>query len=154
MKQTYIPRASCIRCRAVIPSGGGLGTHAVACDPATKAARFWSKVEKRGDDECWGWNAQKRWDGYGRFVLKRKPMWAHRVSYELHHGPIPKGMHVLHSCDTPACTNPKHLRIGTHKENMEEMQRKGRQTNRYTPVDQLLHPEFSRRARANWRAKP
>ena len=81
---------------------------------------------KRGPDECWGWKAQKRWDGYGRFVTKRRPMWAHRVSYELHFGQIPKGMHVLHSCDCPECTNPKHLRLGTHVENMIDKNRRGR----------------------------
>lgn len=85
------------------------------------AGRFWSKVDKRGENECWGWKAQKRWDGYGRFVTNMRPMWAHRVSYELHHGPIPAGMHVLHSCDTPECTNPKHLSLGTHQQNMAEM---------------------------------
>lgn len=90
-------------------------------------SRFWSKVEKRGEDECWGWNAQKRWDGYGRFVTKYRPQWAHRFSWELHNGrKIVKGEHVLHSCDNPACTNPKHLRLGTHAENMAEMKAKGR----------------------------
>jgi hypothetical protein len=87
---------------------------------------FWLKVDKRGDDECWGWKSQKRWDGYGRFVNKCRPIWAHRFSYELHHGPIPKGMHVLHSCDNPECSNPKHLRVGTHKENMADCKARGR----------------------------
>jgi hypothetical protein len=82
-------------------------------------------VDKRGPDECWGWRAQKRWDGYGRFFDKR-PLWGHRFSYELHHGAIPAGMEVMHKCDRPECTNPKHLRLGTHQQNMDDQKAKRR----------------------------
>ncbi len=87
---------------------------------------FWSKVEKREGNSCWGWKGHSRWDGYGRFRHLRKAIFAHRYSYEMHYGPIPAGMSVMHSCDNPICTNPKHLRVGTHLENMKDMRAKGR----------------------------
>jgi HNH endonuclease len=101
--------------------------HELFCNPEAQQARFWAKVEKRGPEECWLWKGQLRWDGYGRFLIMRKPTWTHRYSWELHNSrKIPKDMGVLHSCHNPACVNPKHLRIGTHKENMEEAHRVGR----------------------------
>jgi hypothetical protein len=103
-----------------------LGPHKRGCTPGSKEARFWEKVEKRGDDDCWGWKGHLRWDGYGRFRHMTKAVFAHRYSYELHHGQIPEGMSVMHVCDNPICTNPKHLRLGTHAENMADMKAKGR----------------------------
>jgi hypothetical protein len=113
-------------CGTSFPNQRSLGSHLRHCHKALPETRFWAKVEMRGDDECWGWTAQKRWDGYGRFVINYKPQWAHRYSYELHHGPIPQGMQVLHTCDNPACTNPKHLRLGTREDNMADKVKKGR----------------------------
>jgi len=122
--------------------------HEQRLKPETAIASFWSKVDRRGDHECWGWKAQKRWDGYGRFVYKYRPRWAHRFSYELHHGPIPEGMHVLHTCDNPECTNPAHLRLGTHGDNMRDMTRKDRA---FAKIKTSQVPEIRRRLSAGER---
>jgi hypothetical protein len=64
------------------------------------------------------------------FVVKRDGVWrhllAHRFSYEMHVGPIPDGMMVLHSCDNSRCVNPAHLSIGTQTENMLDMHKRNR----------------------------
>ena len=86
--------------------------------------RFWDKVEKT--DTCWNWNASlDRW-GYGRLKVCGKFKGAHRVSYTLHYGDDPKGKMVLHDCDNPKCVNPKHLRLGTAQDNMDDMKKRKR----------------------------
>ena len=63
---------------------------------------------------------------YGVFCWQSKNVKAHRASWEIYRGPIPTGMHVLHICDMPCCVNPDHLFLGTHKDNMDDRQKKGR----------------------------
>jgi hypothetical protein len=75
---------------------------------------------------CWPWQNSRDTSGYGLFLLNRKQCKAHRVSYEMYVGPIPDGLHVLHSCDNPRCVNPDHLSVGTNLENMQDRERKGR----------------------------
>lgn len=83
---------------------------------ADAVERFWSHVEKT--DSCWLWTASKS-RGYGKLTLHGRTAWAHRVAFEMGNGPIPKGMEIDHICRVPACVNPSHLRLATHKENSE-----------------------------------
>ncbi len=85
--------------------------------------RFWKRVNKT--DTCWLWIGAKA--RYGFFSIRVKlTMAAHRFSWELHNGKIPKGLGVLHKCDVPLCVNPDHLFLGTQKDNSDDMWAKGR----------------------------
>lgn len=86
--------------------------------------RFWSKVRKT--KKCWIWTGAKILSGYGRFGIKNKAYYSHRISWSLVNGTIPKGFQILHKCDNPSCVNPNHLFIGTQKDNMLDMMKKGR----------------------------
>jgi hypothetical protein len=90
--------------------------------------RFWSKVDKRGPDECWPWKANTGDTGYGMFWSsdKKTMVKANREAYRLSVGD-PGTLHVLHRCDNPGCCNPAHLFLGTHQENMTDMVHKKRQ---------------------------
>lgn len=88
--------------------------------------RFEKYVIRHGENECWGWAASKQFRGYGQLHYKTGMVTAHRISYELFVGPIPKGMHVLHHCDNRECTNPAHLFLGTQKDNMDDRDSKNR----------------------------
>ncbi len=88
--------------------------------------KFNEKYEPVTESGCWIWTASINNCGYGKISVDGKIKGAHRVSYELHVGEIPKGMCVLHKCDVPACVNPDHLFLGTHQDNMRDKTVKGR----------------------------
>lgn len=90
--------------------------------------RFWAFVNKT--DTCWLWTGETNSQGYGRFAVQTVPKrvreFAHRFSYQLAHGDLSNDVFVLHTCDTPLCVNPQHLRPGTHQDNMNDAVAKGR----------------------------
>lgn len=98
----------------------------------TLAERFWAKVDKRGDNECWPWLACSNRDGYGS--IGDRPghmMLAHRCAWQLVNGPIPRGdgalgTVVMHACDNRACCNPSHLRLGSQAQNIADCKGKQR----------------------------
>lgn len=83
-------------------------------------------VHERLKTPCWTWTAGKISAGYGSFSVDGKETRAHRYSYELYVGKIPKGLLVRHRCDNPACVNPEHLLLGTDKDNAKDRCRRGR----------------------------
>ena len=82
-----------------------------------------------GPDACWPWTGTLSTWGYGRVRVyvdgRRMEMNASRAAYIAANGPI-GDLFVLHSCDNPPCCNPKHLRPGTHADNMADRKRRGR----------------------------
>ena len=92
--------------------------------------RFWHKVDKipgkgpKGD--CWEWTGSLNNDGYGKIVVKEKIKLAHRISWEISFGEIPKEICVLHKCDNPSCVNHNHLLLGTQADNIVDRDKKGR----------------------------
>lgn len=96
----------------------------------TREELFWNKVNQDGpiilDTPCWIWTAYTFSKGYGQFWNGSRIMLAHRYSWELHYGTLPKNLFICHKCDNPPCVNPEHLFLGTHQDNMDDMIAKNR----------------------------
>lgn len=75
---------------------------------------------------CHLWLGQTNDHGYGTISYKNRPLYVHRVLNAARHGPLPKGVHVLHHCDTPSCVRDEHHFRGTPLENARDKERKGR----------------------------
>jgi transposase len=97
----------------------------------TLPERFWLKVQKgEKADDCWKWNGCKYGMGYGQLSHvsggKKRSAPAHKLSYRIHHGEFDESLLVCHRCDNPECCNPRHLFLGTAKDNIQDKYSKGR----------------------------
>lgn len=93
-------------------------------------ARFWAKVDRRDERDCWDWSGSLTASGYGRFkVASYKQVQAHRVALTLGSGIERPDLMALHSCDRPSCCNPSHLRWGTAKDNSDDKVSRSRHRN-------------------------
>lgn len=92
--------------------------------------RFWSKVRRGAEDECWEWLGCKL-NGYGRFRWAEETTTAHRVAWELTHGKIPEGLVVRHRC-RGKCVNPNHMELGTYRDNIDDKYRDGTNAKKLT----------------------
>jgi len=112
-----------------------------------RSERFWSYVDKRGDDQCWPWMGGVSSDGYGSFKLASYcTVTASRVALISSTQTEPAGLHVLHRCDNPRCCNPGHLRFGSIAQNMQDKVAKGRARGRFSrPVNPCLPKEADSR---------
>jgi len=103
--------------------------------------RFWSKVDKsQGEEACWIWTSTVS-RGRAMFHFQGTSVNAARVAWQLTYGEIPPSLEVCHHCDDMMCLNPKHLFLGTHKNNMNDMLAKGRE--RHLKGEALPHSKLN-----------
>lgn len=122
----------CQRCGVLIPADHG----ELYCSRACYFAHRRQQSEQSAADRlaahtvksegCWEWQGARVFCGYGVLNVGGRRIGAHRLSYELHNGPVPGGLDVLHHCDNPPCVRPDHLFLGTAKDNTQDMMAKGR----------------------------
>jgi HNH endonuclease len=96
--------------------------------PDSLVSRFWAKVDRRGGDECWPWRGHVAKGNAGRLSRGGRGggmVSASRLAWELHNGPVPSGLQVIHECPSAWCVNPRHLFAGTAADRGAALVRKG-----------------------------
>jgi hypothetical protein len=117
--------------------------------PIEKRLRAHVKIDKKTG--CHLWTGYRGPRDYGVIWVGRSPKFAHRVAWELKHGPVPDGMVVMHTCDNPPCCNPEHLVLGTPGDNNRDRVKKGRGKGARA-LDLVKHPQWGQDFRAAARA--
>lgn len=119
--------------------------------PPNGIEQFWSKVDRRGPDECWPWTGGRDLSSYGIFYIRGKRTRAHRWLLGYMRGkPLTREVVGLedgcHHCDNPPCCNPAHLYVGTRKQNMDDEHNRLRswQSQVYECPQGHPYPEFQR----------
>ncbi len=92
-----------------------------------QVTKFWQKVDRKTAGECWPWISKaKKGRGYGALTVNKQPLSAHRVAWELAHGPIEPRLVVYQAfCNDPSCCNPAHMAVGTKSDSMHSASRHG-----------------------------
>jgi hypothetical protein len=129
-------KASCSRCGTEMSNRyTDSGTVAPLCQPCRSrpaAERLWERVDKNGPiarpglTPCWLWTGSTATDGYGSIGDGGRVARTHVLSWTIANGPVTDGLFVLHKCDVRRCLRPSHLFLGTHADNMRDMNEKGR----------------------------
>jgi hypothetical protein len=125
-----MPRGKCRLQKQCVQCGGVFEAYAGTTKYCSAECHLLAYTKRGGPNNpsCLMWTGSKKESGYGLLWLRgyTRRQAAHRVSYRLFNGPIPDGMIVCHSCDTPACVEPSHLFLGTHLDNKRDSIAKGR----------------------------
>ena len=113
---------------------------------------FFNKLIITEEDSCWGWRGSlHKKHKHGKLRHSGQDYLAYRLSWEFHRGVIPPNISVCHSCDNRACCNPKHLFLGTQKDNVKDMVHKNRQAKGEKIYGAVLTPFKVRFIRRLWK---